>query len=339
MFKQRTKLLSCILSVIVLSLAPASSFVNANTFHLKYAGLLPPGTTLSAPVDEWAKLVEDRTKGQVKTTTYHSQSLGKYREFPKLMKSGLCDMAFVAGGTPGFSLLSVIELPTLVSSMRISMDLVNGLYRTGYLSSIFEDKGFKLMFFMNSDPRMIWLNKKKVSRLSDLKGLKIRGISPVHIDVAKALGATAVGIAPADVYMALERGTVDGIMNPTEGIFAMKLMDSIKYVLWEPITADMTAVVMNLDVWNKLPAEARTVIQDVNAEMNYRYLNYYKTVEEDKARIREAGIEILEIDPDEKSAFYAALKPVVQNWLAGMEKMGNNGKEIYDEARNVLDQY
>ena len=270
MFKQRTKLLRFVFLVIVFGLASAVSFANANTIELKYAGLLPPGTTLSAPVDEWGKLVEERTQGQVKLTTYHAQSLGKFREFPKLMKSGLCDMAFVAGGTPGFSLLSVSELPTLVSSMRISMDLVNGLYRTGYFFSIFEDKGFKLMFFMNSDPRMIWLSKKKVTRLSDFKGLKIRGISPVHIDVAKALGATAVGIAPADVYMALERGTVDGIMNPTEGIFAMKLKDSIKYVLWEPVTSDMTAVVMNLDVWNKLPAEVRAVVQDVNAELQYR---------------------------------------------------------------------
>ena len=69
--------------------------------------------------------------------------------------------------------------------------------RTGLFSSAFEEKGFKLMFFMNSYPRYLWLADKRVTKLSDIKGLKIRGTAAVHVQVAKALGATAVGISPA----------------------------------------------------------------------------------------------------------------------------------------------
>lgn len=339
MIKQAIKLVTLGFLAIILGLTARSTFADSKTIQLKYAGLLPPGTTLSSPVDEWGKRVEERTGGRVKMTAYHAQSLGKYTDFPKMMQFGLCDMAFVGAALPDFDLLGVGELPSLISTMRVSMDLTHALYRKGYFASNFEDNGFKLMFFMNSDPRMIWLTKKKVTQLSDFKGLKIRGVSPVHIDVAEALGATAVRISPADVYMALERGTVDGIMQPTEGIFALKLQDSIKYCLWEPITSDMMAVVMSLKVWNGLPAEVRTVIQEINAEMKYRYMDYYKTVEEDKARIRAAGIEMVEINPDQKRAFYAALEPVTQNWLTKMEKKGKDGKKIHAEMHRLLEQY
>jgi len=292
MGKKMMKTLMICVAMIMASIFSMAGTAQSKAINLKYAGLLPPGTTLSAPVDEWGKLVEERTKGQVTLTTYHAQSLGKFTEFPKLMKSGLCDMAFVGGPSPGFDLIGVAELPPLVSSMRVSMDMLHALYRKGIFQPMFEDNGFKLMFFMNSDPRMAWFANKRVSTLSDLKGLKIRGTTPVHIQVLKSLGATAVAISPADVYMALERGTVDGVMNPTEGVFALKLFESLKYCLWEPLTSDMTAVVMNLKVWNSLPAEARVVIQDVNEEMKYRYMEYYKTEKQDIERIEKAGIEI-----------------------------------------------
>lgn len=336
----KTRIASMVLiSVLSVILLKAPVCAESKPIALKYAGLLPPGTTLSQPVNDWGALVEERTQGQVKLTTYHAQALGKYQEYPKMMSSGLCEMAFVAGGTPGFELLSVAELPSLISSMRVSMDIMHALYRKGLLAPVFEKNGVKLMFFMNSDPRMIWFSKKKVTKISDFKELKIRGLSPVHIDVAKALGASVVSVSPTDVFMAMERGTVDGIMSPSEGIFALKLYETIKYCLWEPFTTDMSAVVMSLKMWDSLPSEVKIAILNVNEEMKYRYIEYYKTELEDIDRVQKAGIEIVRLDPEQKKIFNQVLEPVSQNWLAKMEEKGVAVKAVYEEFARLKKQY
>ena len=110
--KMMKTLMICV-AIVMAGIFTMKGTAQSKAINLKYAGLLPPGTTLSAPVDEWGKLVAERTKGQVTLTTYHAQSLGKFPEFPKLMKSGLCDMAFVGGPSPGFDLIGVAELPPL----------------------------------------------------------------------------------------------------------------------------------------------------------------------------------------------------------------------------------
>ncbi len=58
---------------------------------------------------------------------------------------------------------------------------------------------------------------KKVTSPDQIKGLRIRS-SAMYIDFLKALGANPVVTKPGDVYQALERGVVDGVMWPLDSI-------------------------------------------------------------------------------------------------------------------------
>jgi TRAP-type C4-dicarboxylate transport system substrate-binding protein len=183
------------------------------------------------------------------------------------------------------------------------------------------------------------LSFKKVTKLSDLKGMKIRGTSPQHVEVAKALGATAVQISPTNLYTSMERGTIDGMLIVTEGIFALKVSELVKYPLWEPVASDIMAVVMDLKVSNSLSPEVRVIIQDINEEMKYWYVETCKTDQENQERTRKVGIEIYKLDPGEKAALHAALEPVTQNWVEKMEGRGIPAKKVDNEMRRILKQY
>jgi TRAP-type C4-dicarboxylate transport system substrate-binding protein len=169
--------------------------------------------------------------------------------------------------------------------------------------------------------------------------LKIRGTTPQHVEVAKALGATAVQISPTDLYMAMERGTIDGMLIVTEGIYALRVAEFVKYALWEPVASDIMAVVMDLKVWNSLPPEIRVIIQDINEEMKYWYVETVKTDQENQERVKKAGIEIYKLDPGEKAALQAALEPVTQAWVEKMEGRGIPAKKVDTEMRRILKQY
>ncbi len=341
----KAKIIGCVMIGVVLvmvgilAMEKLAGAAESGTIELKYAGFLPPGTTLSAPVDEWGKEVEKRTNGKVKVTTYHSQTLGKMKDLPKLVLGGLCDMAFVGAVHPGFELLGAGELPYALPSMRVGMDILNALNRKGLFSSMFEERGFKLLFFMVGDPRVLWFIDKKVTKLSDLKGVKIRGTTPVNIEMLKAMGATAVFVSPPDMYMAMQRKTIDGVLNQTTGAFALKWVETVKYCLWEPMSIDCIAIVMNVKVWDSLPCDVRTVMQDINEEMRYRYMNYYKTKEEYHEMIRKAGVELIEISPQESAVFRAAVEPVDKIWIKDMEKKGVPGKKILDAIKMIVREY
>lgn len=335
----KTLLISIFMVMVVMGISTNAVLAGEKTIELKYAGLFPPGINDSAPVDEWGKRVAERTKGKVKLTTYHSQTLGKWLEFPKLAKSGLCDLIFTGGPSPGFELLGVGDLPLIFPSQRVAMDAIYEVYRKGLLSSMFEDNGFKLLFFMYNDPKLLWMAKKKVASFKDVGGMKIRGIAPVHLETAKALGAAPVYISTMDAYMGLQRGTVDGTLFTAAAVLDMKFYEVLKYVIWEPVANDSMAVVMNLKVWNSLPAEVQVAMLEVNEEIRYWHIDQFETDERYQEIIREKGIEIVKIDQGERAYLHSKLAPVIQDWVKKMEARGVPAKKVVDELRRVVKEY
>jgi TRAP-type mannitol/chloroaromatic compound transport system substrate-binding protein len=76
-----------------------------------------------------------------------------------------------------------------------------------------EDKGIKIIGYMDSGSRNFF-TQKAVRTPDDLKGQKIRVMaSPVMVNTMKALGATGVPVAWAELYTALQTGVVDGAEN------------------------------------------------------------------------------------------------------------------------------
>jgi TRAP-type C4-dicarboxylate transport system substrate-binding protein len=129
------------------------------------------------------------------------------------------------------------------------------------------------------------------------------------------------------------------MLTVTEGIYALKVAELLKYVLWEPVACDNMAVVMDLKVWNSLPPEIKVIIQEINEEMKYWYVETVKTDQENQERVRKAGIEIYRFDPGEKAALQAAIDPVTQNWVERMEGKGIPAKKVDNEMRRILKQY
>ena len=133
-------------------------------------------------------------------------------------------MQSVRNGTIGFTTVSASNLNQVLPAM--DMYSLPFLFKNeahfwwflaqpqaAELAKQMEDKGIKIIGYIDSGSRNFF-TQKAVRTPDDLKGQKIRVMaSPVMVNTMKALGATGVPVAWAELYTALQTGVVDGAEN------------------------------------------------------------------------------------------------------------------------------
>ena len=165
--------------------------------------------------------------GSLDYTMYAGGALGKGPEHFDIVAKGLSDMGyFTATFTPGrFPLTDVLSLAVWVDGKDLAVDIGNAVYER-ILKDEFKD--VKVLELNGCIQSYIW-TKKPVSKMEDLTGMKLRTPGGHQTNYVKALGAEPVFMPPGDVYMAIETGTVDGIVTCPPVILAFKLHEVAKH--------------------------------------------------------------------------------------------------------------
>jgi TRAP-type C4-dicarboxylate transport system substrate-binding protein len=190
-------------------------------------------------VKPWIKRLEDATKGRVKIEVYWANTLAKGPEIWNAVKNGSVDMGWCFHGywadmTP---LSDVITLPGLpFPSAERGSEVLQTLYNK-FPSIQNEYKDVHPILFFTSEPYKLITTKKQVKTLEDLKGLKIRVVGGPPTSQMKALGGVPALIPMTDMYMALDRGTVDGMGAPWEAIEGYRLYEKAKFYTMVPLSA------------------------------------------------------------------------------------------------------
>jgi len=105
---------------------------------------------------------------------------------------------------------------------------------------------------------------KAIVKPADMKGLKLRvPDAPLYIMYPKVLGANATPIAFAEVYLALQNGTVDAQENPLPTILAKKFYEVQTHINLTGHITEMLLVIVGGQLWSKLSMGEREVFQDV----------------------------------------------------------------------------
>src|SRR5436190_378167 len=108
---------------------------------------------------------------------------------------------------------------------------------------------------------------KPIVRPEDMKGLKLRvPDAPLYIMYPKVVGANATPIAFAEVYLALQNGTVDAQENPLPTIFAKKFYEVQSHINLTGHITEMLFVIVSGPLWSRLSLGEREVFEDVFRE-------------------------------------------------------------------------
>jgi TRAP-type C4-dicarboxylate transport system substrate-binding protein len=100
-----------------------------------------------------------------------------------------------------------------------------------------------------------------------MKGLKMRVPDvPAYLALPKSCGANPTPIAFAEVYLALQNGTVDAQENPLTTIEAKKFYEVQKYVILTGHIIDSLATQVAPHIWTKLSDPEKKIFTDVTLE-------------------------------------------------------------------------
>jgi TRAP-type C4-dicarboxylate transport system substrate-binding protein len=273
----------------------------------------------------------------VKVTFYHAQTLGKLFDQPKMLKGGICDVTQLPDVSPDFPLLHIFEAPFVISSQARAQEAFGAMYYKGLLKEHLKD--YKFLWWQAIAPIHLVLRNKKVTRMEELKGLKIRGMPGLRTVFNEALGATGVAMPTAESFMALERGTLDGVNTAVESAVSLKFNEVTKYWIWEPICTGGLMIAMNLKVWNSMPPDIQTIIEQLSIEAHYRFKELMQTPSESRALLKKLGWEVYELSPEERARWHKVAEPIVDKWLAEREAKGLPMRKVMEAVKRVSESF
>ena len=226
-----------------------------------------------------------------------------------LVDSGVLALAYLTMST-GVPELELAALPFLFSDTSAARAAMDGPLGQAATARIEADTNFRILGYFENGFRHVSNNVRPVHTPADLKGLTIRVLG-IQARTFELLGADPQTISLAAAILALEAGTLDGQENPFEntvtyGPYLYQRFHTATFhsYLSRPIFVHGPS----FDTWSEdLQTEMRAAVQD--AVILQREL-HDKAEVDSQAIIRETGGEIVELTPEQREAFVAAVAPI-----------------------------
>lgn len=294
-----------------------------NKIVLRYAEVNPDSDPITMAANEFARIVKEKSNGRIEIKVFPGGQLGGQKDQIQSLQMGALDIArtqpaYLADA--GAKAVSVYSLPYLFSDVDHAWTVLDGPLGQQLLDEV-KAANIKLVGigYYATSPRHFFFTDKKVTKLSDLKGLKLRvPTGEMYKDMVEAFGASSTPIAFSELYSALQTGIVDGAENPIKGYFNNKYYEICKYVTLDAHQADPSVIVFSEMVWNKLSEDDQRLIKEAVAESAKYYRDLSKQKEDEyMSELEKMGIEILEVENPQE--WIDAVKPLYKKYGAGYE--------------------
>jgi tripartite ATP-independent transporter DctP family solute receptor len=313
-----------------------------------------PTTYWGMGAARFAKLAREKTAGRVRVKPYYGSQLlkGAQLNSSQMVAMGGIDLAFEStiNTAPVIPEMNIFSLPFFVDTFANLDKLENG--ETGrLLFEAMERKGLVPLAWGENGFRQLTNSKRPVVEPGDLRGLRVRVVgSPVFVDIFRALGADPINMNWGDAVTAFQQGTVDGQENPVGILLPVQIHQYHKYVTMWNYLVDPLILYWNKRQWDAFPPDIRQALREaaheavrfekalvragLDGEESLGVLReefgFTPAVTNPPAHLRRNGMTVTSLSDEQKAAFRAATRPVMEKWMSKL------GGRILEAARNDL---
>lgn len=270
--------------------------------------------------------IEQATNGKVTIDVYFSNSLvPQDQEFEATMK-----------GTVDFSAIDFNELAAYYPELGMfssayffkDLDHFKTFVKSDVAKELFDkvekDLGIHILpVAICTGSRDVNLTTdRKVTSRADLKDIKLRTINAdTWLLMGKALGANSVPVGFADLYVALQNGTVDGEENPVATMVANSFFEVTKSITRTGHVLSVTMFGINSKKWSSMSPELQQIVSEA-IDKAATFTNDTTQAEdaENVKTLESKGVTVYTLTPEELASYSQEVKdfylsdPASQSW-------------------------
>ena len=257
---------------------------------------------------KFAKLVKERTDGRIQIKVCADAKLGDEKTVADKVRLGEIDFARVslASLTEYSSDFELLMLPYLYRDDEHMQRVLASDIGKEFLTKT-DAAGIVGLSWYDAGVRSFYLTKAPVKDPADMDGLNIRvQESALMLDTIKAMGATPVSIIYADVYDALENGTIDGAENNLPSYASMKHYKIAKFYCRDEHTRVPEMQIAAKTTLEKLTADEQKIIRECAAvSAAYERELWAKREKSAEKKVLAGGALIVHLTDEERQKFAA----------------------------------
>ena len=326
----------CVISVVMALMVAAAAFAGqaeaATTLRLGH--VVADNSSLDKGLDYFAKLVSDKSNGELKIQVFPNSSLGDNTAMMEQLQFGSLDMmapsvAALSGFTPS---TAIFDLPYLFKNEAAAEEVLDGPLGDT-VGKALEPQGFYLLGWMTQSWRHLTCNKE-VTKPADVAGIKIRTMdSKYHMAHFNTLGASAIPMAMSELYTALQQGTIDAQENPYTNIVNSRFYEVQKYVVETGHIYDACPLIISTLTWKRLDDNQKKIIKEAAAEaVNWERKEVKKDDDLFREQVKKSGTTVIVLTPEQRAEFRKAAQPVYDDFV---KEQGQTGADAVKAVEAV----
>ncbi|WP_136684490.1 TRAP transporter substrate-binding protein [Falsirhodobacter xinxiangensis] len=304
----------------------------ATAQEIKIGYALATDSHYGAGAQAFEKSLTESLGDQFTFRHFPSSGLGGEREVLEGLQLGTVEMTIASDGTLANFVpeVGVLGVPFLLRDKAHARTVLDGEIGDEMLAK-FETAGLHALAWGEQGFRHITSNRGAVETPADLAGLKIRTMeNPVHLEAFRALGAAPTPMAWPEVIGALEQGAIDGQENPLSVIVSAKLAEVQDYLTLDGHVYSSTIILVSPIFWDGLDDAQKAAFEKAADDAVVAMRAYVDDVDTSGvAALREGGMEVNELSPEQKAVFRDALAEPYKAYEAQF------GKDLMDRIQAV----
>ena len=206
--------------------------------------------------------IQNATNGKVYVKLAPGGQLGAGGALVQKVQGGTIQAAqhSLSNFAPFASTVDLINMPYLCGSNQRFTNLVNSDFWKTEVHPKVEANGFKALFYVNIDPRVVAVRKggNAVTSPGDMSGVKFRVPgSKMLQQYYRMVGANPTPVAWGETPSAIKQGVADALDPSVGALYVFGFKDILSHVTFTQAVPDSQVYSCNLEWFNSLPSDVQ----------------------------------------------------------------------------------
>jgi len=266
------------------------------------------GATRSYPIMQLdlKENIQNATSGKVYVKLAPGGQLGAGGALAQKVQSGTIQAAqhSLSNFAPFASTVDLINMPYLCGSNQRFTNLVHSDTWAKAVNPNVEAAGFKALFYVNIDPRVVAVRKGGAGAVmtpGDLSGVKFRVPGSAMLQqYYRMVGANPTPVAWGETPSAIKQGVADALDPSVGALYVFGFKDILSHVTFTQAVPDSQVYSCNIEWFNSMPADVQDGIMEAAEITRHQNLSKVPSARNyAMAELRKSGVQFHSLSEDQ----------------------------------------